>query len=78
MLDHSRKNTFILSFLIDDLDEESIDIFVYKNILGEMRKATINHFIPRIAKVRKYFLIINHESFLNIFKNEKRSIICLE
>jgi hypothetical protein len=70
--------TFMPSFLIDRLEEGSVDLFVNKNSLGEMRRATANHFVSRISKVSKYFFHMNHESFSNTFENDERSLLCHE
>ena len=63
------------SFEIKKLKENSIDLFLNKNSLGEMNPNLATHFISYICKSTNFFFHMNHEKIHNNFKNNVKSLI---
>jgi putative sugar O-methyltransferase len=66
---------FMPSFEIKKLKENSIDLFLNKNSLGEMNPNLATHFISYICKSTNFFFHMNHEKIHNNFKNNVKSLI---
>ena len=60
---------------IEKIKNDSIDVIVNKNSLGEMEPETAYNYIDQIHKTSKYFFSLNHETFRNKFNNNKYSLI---
>ena len=63
------------SWEIEKLDEDSIELMINKNSLGEMEPEAALNYIDQIHKSSKYFFSVNHETFRNKFDNKKYSLI---
>jgi len=75
-------NNFDLIFLpayeIKKMSENSVDLFINKNSLGEMKKETTEYFINKINLCSKIFFHMNHNRIRNIYKNGETSLISSE
>ena len=69
---------FMPSIEITKMDENSVDLFVNKNSLGEMKSETAKFFIEKINFCSKIFFHMNHNRIRNIYDNEERSLISSE
>ena len=69
---------FMPPWEIENVGENSIDLFINKNSLGEMTKdATIKN-IHYICKSSKYFFHMNHEKYRNHYDNNESSLLNVE
>jgi len=72
-------NKFDLIFLPNwefrNLKDNSIDITINRNSLGEMEPKTAINFIKQIHRTSKYFFSMNHETFKNKFSDGKYSLV---
>jgi hypothetical protein len=66
---------FMPSFEIEKLKDNSIDLFLNKNSLGEMNPDLATHFINNICRATNFFFHMNHENTKNIFEKNIRSLI---
>lgn len=66
---------FLPSFEIEKLKDNSIDLFLNKNSLGEMNPDLAMHFINNICRVTNFFFHMNHENTKNIFEKNIKSLI---
>lgn len=66
---------FLPSFEIEKLKNNTIDLFVNKNSLGEMMPNTSKKLIDNICRSTKTFFHINHETFRNCFENNTKSLL---
>ncbi len=77
--DSSIVNNYDLIFLppweIEKIEEDSIDISINKNSLGEIDPDSAKNYINHIHRTSKYFFSMNHEYFRNSFKEGKKSLI---
>ena len=64
---------FMPSFEIDKIGEDSLDLFINKNSLGEMSSDSTNNYLSFILPATKYFFHMNHEIYRNIFSEESES-----
>jgi hypothetical protein len=70
---------FLPSFAIEALPDESVDLFMNKNSLGEMLPDTAHNFVGHIARAtRGWFWHLNHEFVRNRFEDGSESLICRE
>jgi hypothetical protein len=60
---------------IEKLKDNSIDLFLNKNSLGEMKPDLATHFINNICRATNFFFHMNHENTKNIFEKNIRSLI---
>lgn len=58
---------FLPSFEFEKIKDNSIDLFINKNSLGEMRKEQVNYFCNRISLSSNYFFHMNHNTKRVIF-----------
>jgi putative sugar O-methyltransferase len=63
------------SWEIEKIKDDSIELTINKNSLGEMEPETAYNYIDQISRISKYFFSINHETFRNKFDNNKFSLI---
>ena len=72
-------NNYNLIFLppweIEKIEEDSIDISINKNSLGEIDPDSAKNYINHIHRTSKYFFSMNHEYFRNSFEEGKKSLI---
>lgn len=63
---------------IKKMEENSVDLFVNKNSLGEMRGETAKFYIEKINFCSKIFFHMNHNRIRNNFENNEKSLISSE
>lgn len=66
---------FLPNYEIEKLNNNSVDIFLNKNSLGEMDPDSSKNYIKIISEKCKIFFHMNHETYRNHFDNEKCSLI---
>ena len=66
---------FLPNWEIDKIQDDSIDIFINKNSLGEIDPDSAKNYISNIHRTSKYFFSMNHEFMRNEFENGKYSLI---
>jgi hypothetical protein len=73
------ENDYDLIFLppweIEKLRDNTIDLAINKNSLGEMDPETAHNYLKHIHRTSKYFFSMNHEYFRNHFSDGKKSLI---
>ena len=72
-------NEYDLIFLppweIENIQDNSINLALNKNSLGEMSPETARNYINHIHRTSKYFFSMNHEYFRNNFNDGEKSLI---
>lgn len=63
---------------IKKMQDNSVDLFVNKNSLGEMKKETANYYINEINRCSKNFFHMNHNRIRNKFENGEESLVSSE
>ncbi len=63
---------------IKKMEENSVNLFVNKNSLGEMRGETAKFYIEKINFCSKIFFHMNHNRIRNNFENNEKSLISSE
>jgi putative sugar O-methyltransferase len=66
---------FLPNFEIEKLRENSIDLFLNKNSLGEMKPNTVHKYIEHISYSTNYFFHMNHEKIRNNFDDGTQSLL---
>ena len=66
---------FLPPWEIEKIENNSIQLTINKNSLGEMEPDTAKNYLNHIHRISKYFFSMNHESFRNKFENGKKSLI---
>ena len=66
---------FMPSFEIEKLKNDSVDLFLNKNSLGEMNPDLAIHFIDNICRTAKIFFHMNHDKIRNIFEKNTKSLV---
>ena len=66
---------FLPSFEIEKLKNNSVDLFVNKNSLGEMMPNTSKKLVENICRTTKTFFHINHETERNFFEDGSKSLL---
>ena len=69
---------FMPSVEITKMDENSVDLFVNKNSLGEMKSDTAKFYIEKINYCSKIFFHMNHNRIRNVFDDKDKSLISSE
>jgi hypothetical protein len=69
---------FMPSFEISKLKENSVELFINKNSLGEMTKEAATNYISYITRSTNYFFHMNHEMHHNIYANNERALLAHE
>jgi len=70
---------FLPSFAAEKLEDNSIDIFLNQNSLGEMLSDTAHKFIQIISKsTKEYFFHLNHDNYQNIFEDNSSGLLASE
>jgi hypothetical protein len=70
---------FLPSFAIEELPDDSVDLFMNKHSFGEMLPDTTRNFVRHVARAtRGWFWHLNHEFVRNPFENGSESLICPE
>lgn len=59
---HARYDIILMpSFEIEKLADQSVDVFVNKNSLGEMTREAVDNYVRHIARATRYFFHANHD-----------------
>ena len=66
---------FLPSWEIEKINDDSIQLVVNKNSLGEMDPNAAENYLKHIHRISKYFFSMNHEFFKNKFNNNNTSLI---
>lgn len=66
---------FLPSWEIENIGEDTVDMTINKNSLGEMNPKTVKNYLKNIHKISKYFFSMNHEFFRNKFSENSYSLI---
>ena len=69
---------FLPPFEITKLTNNSIDLFINKNSLGEMNPDAVNNYLKYICKSTNYFFHMNHDINRNIFQDGVRGLLGYE
>ena len=69
---------FLPSFEITKLTNNSIDLFINKNSLGEMNPDAVNNYLKYICKSTNYFFHMNHDINRNIFQDGVKGLLGYE
>ena len=63
---------------ISKIGQDSVDLFINKNSLGEMTKEAVINYINHIARSTRYFFHMNHEIYRNVFTDNSRGLLGYE
>lgn len=66
---------FMPSSEISKVAENSIDLFVNRNSLGEMTKEAVINYVEYITMSTRYFFHMNHDIYPNIYNNNSRGLL---
>ncbi len=66
---------FLPSWEIENIDNDSVNLAINKNSLGEMDPDAAENYLKHIHRTSKYFFSMNHEYFRNYFSDGKKSLI---
>ena len=66
---------FMPSYEIRKVGQNSIDLFMNKNSLGEMNKEATFNYINHISGATRYFFHMNHDIYPNIYSNNERGLL---
>ena len=69
---------FLPSFEITKLTNNSIDLFINKNSLGEMNPDAVNNYLKYICKSTNYFFHMNHDINRNTFQDGVKGLLGYE
>lgn len=70
---------FLPSYEITKLENDSVDLFINRNSLGEMSGDTAHHLIKIISeKTNKYFFHMNHNNLRNKYVNSDNGLLASE
>ena len=69
---------FLPSFEITKLTNNSIDLFINKNSLGEMNADAVNNYLKYICKSTNYFFHMNHDINRNTFQDGVQGLLGYE
>ena len=66
---------FMPCYEISKIGQDSVDLFVNKNSLGEMTKEAVINYVNHITKSTRYFFHMNHEIYPNIFTDNSHGLL---
>ena len=66
---------FLPPWEIETIQDNSVNLAINKNSLGEMNPETARNYINHVHRTSKYFFSMNHEYFRNHFNDGKKSLI---
>ena len=66
---------FLPPWEIESLKQDTFDLTLNKNSLGEMEPKTAKNYIKHIHRISKYFFSMNHEYFRNNFTSGEKSLV---
>jgi hypothetical protein len=66
---------FMPSHEICNVGQNSIDLFINKNSLGEMTKEAANNYVYYITKATRWFFHMNHDIYPNIYSDNSRGLL---
>lgn len=67
---------FMPSYVIDRLPDDSVDLFLNKNSLGEMTEAAARNYVRHICRsTRRFFFHLNHDLRPSRFADDSRGLL---
>lgn len=57
------------------MEDESIDLFVNKNSLGEMTREAASNYVRQVARSTRYFFHMNHDITPNVYDDRQRGLL---
>ena len=69
---------FLPAYEIYKISQNSVDLFINKNSLGEMTEEAVRNYVHYIAKSTKYFFHMNHEIYPNVYSDNSRGLLGYE
>jgi len=66
---------FMPSYQIENIGENSIDLFINKNSLGEMTSNAAKNYIHHILNSTRYFYHMNHDNFPNVYSDNSPGLL---
>ena len=66
---------FLPSWEIENLKDDSLELMINKNSLGEMKPSVALNYLKQIHRTSNYFFSMNHEVFRNKFSDGTSSLI---
>jgi len=66
---------FLPGWEIENISEDTVDMSMNKNSLGEMNPETAKKYLKHVNRISKYFFSMNHEFFRNKFSENNYSLI---
>ena len=69
---------FMPSYEICKMTQNSVDLFVNKNSLGEMTKEAVVNYVDHITKSTKYFFHMNHDIYPRVYTDNSRGLLGYE
>ena len=69
---------FLPSYKIHALKDNSVDLFINKNSLGEMGKLSAQNYLKHIKRSTKYFFHINHDNYRDHISNNSAGLLASE
>lgn len=69
---------FMPSYEIANVGQNSIDIFINKNSLGEMAREAATNYVNYIANSTRYFFHMNHDIFPNVYSDGSLGLLGYE
>lgn len=73
---HSRYDLiFMPSFEIERIPDDSVDLFINKNSLGEMTSNAVANYIHYIATSTRYFFHMNHDITPNVYSDDSKGLL---
>ncbi len=69
---------FMPSYEIEKLENNTVDLFINKNSLGEMEAETVQNYLNYICKSTHYLFHLNHDNYRNSFEKNNFSLLSRE
>ncbi len=69
---------FMPSYEIEKLCNNSVDLFINKNSLGEMTREATANYVRHIASSTRYFFHMNHDVFPNVYNDDSAGLLAHE
>jgi hypothetical protein len=66
---------FMPSYEIENIGQNSIDLFINKNSLGEITREAAANYVHHISSSTKYFFHMNHDVFPNIYSDDSPGLL---
>ena len=69
---------FMPSYEIENIGQNSIDLFMNKNSLGEMTSKSAINYVHHIANSTRYFFHLNHDIFPDVYSDNSSGLLGYE